>query len=96
MKKIIDKRGTGKTNKLLLLAKENNGVIICQHPSVMRDKAYAYGITGIDFISYDDYWYNVVEAEEIISGRRIYIDELSRFLNAYDADISGYTEAEED
>ena len=50
---IIDKRGTGKTSRLLLLAKENNGIIICQNPPLMQKKAYGYGITGIDFMSYE-------------------------------------------
>lgn len=59
MYRIIDKRGTGKTSRLLLLAKENNGIIICKYPEFMREKAYKYGITGVDFVSYGDFIRNI-------------------------------------
>jgi hypothetical protein len=95
MIKIIDKRGTGKTSRLFLVAKENNGVIICKNPRIMKEKAYCYGITGLDFISYEDYWYNTQETEDFIAGRKVYIDELSSFLKNWDNDIDGYVESEE-
>ena len=96
MIKIIDKQGTGKTRKLLELTKQNNGVIICESPDKMRERAYHYGITGIDFITYEDYWFNVIETEDFIAGRKVYIDNISNFLFAYDADISGYSESMEE
>lgn len=90
MYRIIDGRGTGKTSRLLLLAKENNGIIVCADPDRMRNKAYAYGITGIDFISYSEfnplYRYN----------KPIFIDELDIFLNRLNRDIQGYTLSNED
>lgn len=95
MIKIIDKRGTGKTSRLFLIAKENNGVIICRSPRDMREKAYRYGITGLDFISYDDYWGDINGTTDFIAGRKIYVDELSSLLKAWDNDIDGYTESEE-
>ena len=55
MYRIIDGRGTGKTSRLMLLAKETNGTIVCGNPKAMREKALAYGIVGIDFISYNDF-----------------------------------------
>ena len=48
MYRIIEGRGTGKTLRLMLLAKENNGVIVCSNPHAMRQKAIAYGLTGFD------------------------------------------------
>jgi len=96
MIKIIDKRGTGKTSRLFLIAKENNGIIVCRNPELMREKAYGYGITGLDFVSYKDYWYNAQEVEDYIAGRKIYIDEMSLFLKYFDDSIDGYTEVEED
>lgn len=62
MYRIIDKRGTGKTSRLILLAKEKNAIIACSNPDAMRIKSEGYGIIGIDFISYYDYingavWY---------------------------------------
>lgn len=89
MNRIIDKRNTGKTSRLFLLAKENNGVIVCSNPKVMKEKAYAYGLVGIDFISYEQYLYQSPEAYD--ASKPIYIDELERLLTLYDPQISGYS-----
>ena len=48
-------RRYGKSFQLMLLAKENNGYYVCSDPYLMREKAKAYGITNINFISYEDY-----------------------------------------
>ena len=55
MYRIIDSKGTGKTSRLLLLAKENDGIVVCAYPNFLREKAYAYGLTGIDFLSYNEF-----------------------------------------
>ena len=48
---IIDKRATGKTSQLMLLAKEQDGIIVCNNPKPYEQKAiYGYGLTGITFI----------------------------------------------
>lgn len=93
MIKIIDKPGTGKTSRLLLLAKENNGVVVCDNPAAMREKAYAYGLTGIDFLTYESYAY---ENNEEFDGRPIFIDDLELFLRNFDFDIKGFTLTEGD
>ena len=93
MNRIIDKRGTGKTGRLFLLAKENNGIIVCSNPTIMREKAYAYGIVGIDFISYEQYLYQTPEEYDI--SKPVYIDELDRMLLIYDSQIAGYSLSEE-
>ena len=54
MYRIIDNRGSGKTSRLMLLAKETNSIIACVNPYAMREKAHAYGITGLTFISYEE------------------------------------------
>ena len=54
MYRIIDGRGSGKTSRLMLLAKENNAALVCSNPRAMEAKAHAYGIVGIDFMSYED------------------------------------------
>lgn len=54
MYRIIDNRATGKTSRLMLLAKESGVKIACINPHLMKEKAYRYGITDIDFISYAD------------------------------------------
>ena len=50
MYRIIDDRGTGKTSRLMLIAKENNAVFVCANVNAMEYKAKAYGIEGIKFI----------------------------------------------
>ena len=90
MYRIIDKRSSGKTSRLMLLAKETNSAIACSNPAAMRQKAYSYGITGIDFISYSD----------LFTGGwndNVLIDELEDFVKQYvDATITGYSLTNED
>ena len=87
MYKIIDERSSGKTSRLMLLAKENNGIIVCRSPQLMQEKAYRYGITGIDFISYEKYLYT----DDYDLSKPIYIDEIEQFLQIIDDTIEGYT-----
>ena len=97
MYRIIDKKASGKTSRLLLLAKENNGVVVCSNPDKMREKAYGYGITGIDFISYDDFDYDVSNSHGAGTnyGKPVFIDELDKYLNYLNYDIQGYTISED-
>jgi hypothetical protein len=96
MYRIIDKKCSGKTSRLLLLAKENNGVVVCANPDKMRNKAYAYGLTGIDFVNYIEYcdFLNGYGNETLV-GKPIFIDELDKFLGIYDTEIKGYTISED-
>ena len=91
MYRIIEGRGTGKTSRLMLLAKETNSAIACSNPSAMRQKAYSYGIIGIDFISYSDLFTGGWTDENVL------IDELEEFVKQYiDANITGYSLTNED
>ena len=96
MYRIIDKKCSGKTSRLLLLAKENKGVVVCANPEKMREKSYAYGLTGIDFITYTAYceFLNGYGNADLI-GKPIFIDELDKFLYIYDTEIKGYTISED-
>ena len=89
MYKIIDKRATGKTSRLMLLAKEQNGIIVCKEPMLMRQKAYDYGIVGIDFISYYDFkpTYNY--------DKPVFIDEIDLYFRHLNRAIQGYTISED-
>ena len=90
MYRIIDSRSSGKTSRLTLLAKENNAAIACSNPSAMKTKAYAYGITGIDFIPYSDLFNGYYTGN-------VLIDELEEFVKGYtDANITGYSLTNED
>lgn len=67
--------------------------MVCNNPAAMREKAYNYGLTGIDFLSYEQYIYN---ANEEFTSRPIFIDELELFLKKFDFDIKGFTLTEGD
>ena len=89
MYRIIGNRSTGKTKALLELAKENRATVACKNPNAMRQKAYAYGFTGIDFISY----------EELFNGftGKVMIDEIEKSMKYFsDVDMVGYTLTNED
>ena len=90
MYRIIDSRSSGKTSRLMLLAKETNSAIACSNPSAMKTKAYSYGITGIDFIPYSDLFNGYYTGN-------VLIDELEEFVKGYtDANITGYSLTNED
>ena len=91
MFRIIDGRSSGKTGRLMLLAKEKNAAIACSNPSAMRQKAYSYGITGIDFISYSELFNGDWSEEDVL------IDDFEEFVKQYiDASIVGYSLTNED
>ena len=91
MYRIIDSRSAGKTSRLMLLAKETGSAIACMNPAAMRTKAHAYGITGIDFISYSELFNGEWSEEDVL------IDELEEFVKQYiDASIVGYSLTNED
>ena len=92
MYRIIDNRSSGKTSRLMLLAKETNSAIACSNPSAMKTKAYAYGITGIDFIPYSDLFNGAVDPEDTVM-----IDEIEILVRDYiDGRLTGYTLSEDD
>lgn len=85
MVQIIDYADTGKTETLLRVAKENNGIVVCKRPDRMMEKARSYGIGAVECISYDEFL-----ALESTSAN-YYIDELENLLALYSLDIKGYT-----
>jgi hypothetical protein len=92
MYRIIDSRGSGKTSRLMLLAKETGSKIACRNPSAMRQKAYAYGITGIDFIPYSDLFNGAIDLDD-----NVMIDEIELLVKEYiDGELTGYTLSNED
>lgn len=96
MYRIIDGRATGKTSRLMLLAKENGAIIVCNHPEAHKTKAERYGIIGLDFISYRDYIFELNKGPaNKYRGRNIFIDELEMFMKSLDSHIQGYTISEE-
>ena len=74
MYRIIEGRGTGKTSRLMQLAKESGAAFVCSNPHAMEQKARAYGIVGIDFVDYHTYLTKGNKYKKIV------IDELEAFL----------------
>jgi hypothetical protein len=93
MYRIVDKKGMGKTGRLLLLAKENDGIVVCANPIKTREQAHHYGLTGINYISYTDYFKCLCgyANDELLANRKIFIDEIDVFLSLCNSDIAGYT-----
>ena len=91
MYRIIDKRGTGKTSRLMLLAKEENAIIACSNPNAMKIKAEGYGIIGLNFISYYDYVNG-----NYPKGSKVFVDELDFLVKSLGHNLSGYTLSNED
>ena len=90
MIRIIDDRSTGKTGQLMLLAKEYNATFVCANPRAMEVKAKAYGIEGIDFISYEKF-------STILNHEKNYvIDEMENFIkSAFGNSLIGYSVSKE-
>ena len=87
MYRIIDSRASGKTGRLMLLAKETGAKIACSNPQAMRQKAYAYGITGVEFIPYSDLFNGAIDLDD-----KVMIDEIETLLRDYiDGKLIGYT-----
>ena len=88
---IIEERGTGKTRKLMEEAYYNNGIFVCQNAYHMREKANAYGLRGLNIVSFEEFIENIVphnmygdvmkQGYKDSEGRNIYIDELEGFVN---------------
>ncbi len=91
MYRIIDNRTSGKTSRLMLLAKEQNGILVCANPYAMREKAHAYGLTGFDIISYSDY-----RNQNYETGKPCFIDEIECFVRSLGVDFCGYTLSADD
>lgn len=95
MYRIIDGRGSGKTSRLMLLAKETGAMIACSNPWAMAEKAKAYGIVGIDFISYEE----LLNKDNLMKfyNKEVLIDEIETFVKyQLPSKLIGYTLSNED
>ena len=90
MYRIIEGRGTGKTSKLMLLAKENDATFVCSNPHAMEYKAQKYGIEGINFVSYGDFFNHRNEYHD----KNYVVDEMESFIQElmfYHNNLIGYS-----
>ena len=103
MYRIIDNKASGKTHQLMNIAKETNSVFVCNNPRAMEAKAHAYGIVGIEFMSYAD----AIDHMRYPDGRytaenrrpAMVVDELEAFVQCalgMNGPLIGYTLSNED
>lgn len=85
MYRIIDKRGSGKTSRLMLLAKETGATIVCSNPDAFEYKAKSYGIEGLKFITYGEFLLNHTGKRE-----HYLIDEIDGLLKSININVIGY------
>lgn len=82
---ISGKKGTGKTKALLERAKSENAVIVCEDPVEMRERAYAYGITGLNIMSYVEF--DTIEKVE----EPVYIHDVNKYISYGNRNVKGYS-----
>lgn len=86
MYRIIDDKSSGKTSRLMLLAKEHDGILVCENPYAMKVKANAYGLVGFDIISYNDYHNADYDLD-----KPCFVDELENYIKFLGGNLNGYT-----
>lgn len=89
MYRIIDNKASGKTRKLMEIAKENKAIFVCSNPRAMEAKAHAYGIVGIEFIDY----FTFLEDKEEKPANYV-VDEIEMLLHymfGMNRNLTGYT-----
>ena len=92
MYRVIDKRGTGKTGRLFLIAKDTNATIVCSNPAMMQDKALRCGCKDVNFMSYADF-VNYYQGRS--STQTVLIDELEVLVRGV-GNVIGYSLLEDD
>lgn len=78
-------RGTGKTKALLERVKSQNAILICENTMEMRERAYGYGITGLNLMSYKDF--NALEKVE----EPVYIHNINKYISYGNRNVKGYS-----
>lgn len=85
-KYIIGENSSGKTRKMLEVAKKNNAVVVCKNPSAMKRKADNYGIFGVEFISYEEMNMGIIDAEKVS------VDEIGEFFKVrFGVELDSFT-----
>ena len=85
MKIISGGRGTGKTKKMLEMASETGGIVVCRDPADMRERAHSYGINirQISFVPYNGLNEGIWAP--------IYIDNIEQYLKSQCPHLKSFT-----
>lgn len=95
MYRVMGGRGTGKTRKLMEIAKKEGAIFVCSNPYSMEQKAKNYGIIGLTFMGYSEFLKRTLGVKEQV---KYVVDELEIFIphtmNTYNT-LVGYSLSEE-
>lgn len=80
-------RGTGKTKALLERVKSEDAIVVCEDTIEMRERAYSYGITGLNLITYEEY----CRLDSQTIGKPVYIADINKLLLHINSNTKGYT-----
>ena len=80
-------RGIGKTKTLLERVKAEEGIIVCEDTIAMRERAYGYGITGLNIMTYEELYECKVERYD----KPIYIHDINEFIRYSFPEVEGYS-----
>ena len=95
MNRIIDYRGTGRTSRLITLAKKTGAIIVAPcwtQLEYIKNMAKEYGITDIEVITFNDFMDRQKYVKD--NDQRFLIDNLDEIM-AY-LGVIGYTELKEE
>jgi len=80
-------KGIGKTKTLIERVKAEDGILICEDTTAMRERAYGYGITGLNLMSYDELYACPIESYD----KPIYIHDINKFIKCGFHEVKGYS-----
>jgi hypothetical protein len=80
-------KGTGKTRTLIARTVAEEGILVCEDPVAMRNRAHRYGITGLNTISYEELYERT--AENI--NRPVFIHDINAFIRHGFSSVQGYS-----
>lgn len=85
-KYIIGANSSGKTRKMFEEAQKSGAVVVCKSPIHMQSKANAYGLYGLEFMSYEEFYNGSVYAEKVA------IDEIGNLIKyIFGSELDAFT-----
>jgi hypothetical protein len=78
-------KGIGKTRALIERVKAEGGILVCEDTMEMRERAYGYGITGLNIMSYKEF--DTLEKVE----EPVYIHDVNKYISYGNRNVKGYS-----
>lgn len=80
-------KGIGKTRALIERVKSEDGILVCEDTIAMRKRAYCYGITGLNIISYEELYKGEIDFYNM----PLYIHDINKFIKHRFPEVKGYS-----